>query len=138
MKKVAFDPDGTGVDNGNYFGFPFSVEQAPLVLLSVPWDVTASYGKGASQAPDAIIGASTQLDLYDSFAPDQWRKGVGTIGIDYTIAERSDLLGRESKKVIEHLEAGGDASDPRTRRRIEKINHHCRELNDYVYNTARD
>lgn len=138
MDKRSFDPDATGVNNGNYFGLPFTVDESPLVLLSVPWDVTASYGKGASEAPDAIIGASTQLDLYDSFAPGLWERGIGTIGIDYAIAERSDVLSRESKKVIEHLESGGDVSDPRARNRIERINNHCADLNRYVYDKARE
>jgi len=138
MDKCSFDPDATGVNNGNYFGLPFSVGQSPVVLLSVPWDVTASYGRGAAQAPDAIIGASTQLDLCDSFAAELWQRGIGTIGIDYSIAERSDVLSRDSQKVIEHLEAGGDVSDPRVRNRIERINHHCAELTGYVYDKARE
>ena len=28
MDRKDFDPDGVGVDNGNYFGFPFTEEDA--------------------------------------------------------------------------------------------------------------
>ena len=35
-----FDPDGVGVDNGTYFGLPFTPDDAELVLISAPWDVT--------------------------------------------------------------------------------------------------
>jgi agmatinase len=133
MKHIAYDPNATGVYNGNYFGLPFTVEESALALLSVPWDVTASYGKGASSAPDAIIEASTQLDLYDRFAPQAWERGVGTIAIDYSIQETSDKLNVDSKKVIEHLEAGESIDEGRIKHRIERINNTCAELNESVY-----
>ena len=50
-----FDPNGVGVDNGAYFGLPFTTDEARLILISVPWDVTVSYGSGTADAPDAII-----------------------------------------------------------------------------------
>lgn len=132
-----FDPDATGISNGNYFGFPFTVEQAALALLSVPWDVTASYGKGASSAPDAIIEASTQLDFYDPMAPRAWERGVATVGIDYDIQELSGKLGQDSQKLIEHLESGGTANDLRVRGKAERINAASEQINEYVYDTAR-
>ena len=59
-----FDPNGVGIANGNIFGFPVSEEEADLVIIPVPWDATASYGKGTSDGPQAILDASTQLDFY--------------------------------------------------------------------------
>ena len=59
-----FDPNGVGIANGNIFGFPYSEQEADIVLIPVPWDATASYGKGASNGPQAILDASTQLDFY--------------------------------------------------------------------------
>lgn len=48
MELKNFDPNGVGVDNGAFFGLPFTPEQAALVLISAPWDVTVSYGAGAA------------------------------------------------------------------------------------------
>ena len=45
-----FDPNGVGLDNGAYFGLPFTPDEARLVLISAPWDVTVSYGTGTSEA----------------------------------------------------------------------------------------
>jgi agmatinase len=59
-----FDPNGVGIANGNIFGFPYTEEEANIVLIPVPWDATASYGKGTSNGPQAILDASTQLDFY--------------------------------------------------------------------------
>lgn len=138
MKIEDFDPNGTGQDNGNYFGLPFTPEDSELVLLSVPWDVTASYGGGARFGPDAIIGASTQLDLYDSLNPGGWKRGIGTIGIDYGIQDKSEFLRDEAVKVMKHLEHGGKTSDDYVVRKAERINNASLELNDYVYRQAED
>lgn len=131
-----FDPNGTGIDNGNYFGLPFAPEQSRLVLLSVPWDVTASYGEGTAYAPDAIIGASTQLDLYDPVNPGAWRRGIGTIPIDYSIQEGSTLMRDEAKKVMRHLESGKSLGDNINAKRLELINERSTQLNDKVYDAA--
>ena len=133
---MIFNPDDVGVDNGSYFGFPFTDEQARLVLVSVPWDVTVSYGSGASYAPDAIIEASTQLDFCDPIAPDAWRKGIATAPVDYTIQELSQRLRHDAERVIQHLEHGGEmtgvAGEMMTRR-LKRVNEGCRRMNDLVY-----
>ena len=108
---TTFDPDGVGIDNGNYFGMPYTAEEAALVLLSVPWDVTVSYGAGTAAAPEALIGASTQLDFYDPAAPDAWRRGIATLPVDETLAAASQQLRTEACRVIDLLEQGGSADD---------------------------
>ena len=40
MDLKTFNPNGVGVDNGAYYGLPFTPEEAALVLVSAPWDVT--------------------------------------------------------------------------------------------------
>lgn len=137
MDRKDFDPDGVGVDNGNYFGFPFTEEDARLVLLSVPWDVTASYGGGAAFGPDAIIEASTQLDFYDPMSPGAWKKGVATVPIDYSVQDRSARLRPDAKKIMESLQEGGIAfEDYLMPRRLERINTASAELNRTVYEAA--
>ncbi|MDL2319586.1 agmatinase family protein [Alistipes sp. OttesenSCG-928-B03] len=136
METNHFDPNGTGQDNGNYFGLPFTPEESRLVLLSVPWDVTSSYGEGSAYAPDAIIGASTQLDLYEPAAPGVWQRGIGTIGIDYRIQESSVLLREEARKVMKHLENGKNPDDDYVTRRVALINEKSAGLNDKVYDES--
>ncbi len=129
-----FNPDGVGVANGNYFGMPFTPDNARLVLVSVPWDVTSSYGAGASAAPDAIIEASTQLDFFDSYAPDAWRKGIATAEIDYSIQETSVALREDAVRIMENLESGGKTEDNfLLSRRLEKINEASKQINSQVY-----
>ena len=59
-----FDPNGVGIANGNIFGFPYTESEANIVIVPIPWDATASYGKGTSDGPEAILEASTQLDFF--------------------------------------------------------------------------
>lgn len=132
--KKAYNPSDVGCCNGNYFGMPFSPEESRLVLVSAPWGVTASYGGGQSYAPDAIIKASTQLDFYDPVSRDEWKKGIATVPIDYSIQDADSLLRSDAKKVIKFLEEGGtifDSSMLSTRRA--RVNMGSAEVNCKIY-----
>ncbi len=129
MDEITFDPEGVGVDNGSYFGLPFTPEKAELVLISAPWDVTVSYGSGTAYAPDAIIEASTQLDFYDPLAPGAWRAGVATADIDYTLQESSQRLRVDAERVIAHLEGGGALDDDYVVRKVRRVNEGCVVMN---------
>lgn len=137
MSIQNFNPDSVGVDNGNYFGMPFTPEASKLVIVSAPWDVTSSYGAGSSYAPDAIICASTQLDFYDPVSPDRWREGIATEQIDYSILELSQRLRPDAERVIEHLEDGGDASGDYFIRKIRRINEGSAKVNAKIYAQCR-
>ncbi|MFR9650662.1 MAG: agmatinase family protein [Rikenellaceae bacterium] len=129
-----FDSSGVGVANGNFFSLPFTIDDSKVVLMCVPWDVTVSYGHGTAKAPAALIEASSQLDLYDSSAPDAWRAGVATLPIDHTIEQLSNATRPVAKRVIEHLEAGGDQGD--VEELIQQVNGASRQMNEIVYNTV--
>ncbi|MFR9583603.1 MAG: arginase family protein, partial [Rikenellaceae bacterium] len=138
MNLFDFNPNGVGVDNGSYFGLPSTVEESKLVLISAPWDVSVSYGAGTAYAPDAIIEASTQLDLYDSSAPEAWREGIATADIDYSIAELSQSLRSDAKKIIDHLEDGGLVTDDYVSRKLKRVNEGSQRLNNNIYSQSRD
>lgn len=82
--NIEFDASGVGVPNGRYFGMPFSNEECPVVLVSVPWDATVSYSDGTARGPEAIIDASVQVDLYDekSEGSDSFKIGTDDTLID--------------------------------------------------------
>src|SRR5512135_499866 len=60
-----FDPSGTGSADQGIFGLPVTPEKSRLWLISVPWEVTTSYGAGAAKGPETILRASPQVDLFD-------------------------------------------------------------------------
>ena len=94
-------------DNGTYFGMPCRPESAALVLVSAPWDATAPEGSSSSYAPDAMIEESMRMDLYDPLSPDEWRKGIATADIDYTIQEISQNLRQDVERLRAREEKGG-------------------------------
>lgn len=136
MAELLFYPDDVGVDTGTYFGMPYTPDEAQLVLISAPWDVTVSYGAGTAYGPDALIEASTQLDFYDPAAPDAWRKGIATADIDYSLQELSERLRHDAVRVIEHLEQGGAIDDDRVVRKIRRVNEGSNSLNQNIFEEA--
>ncbi len=105
-----FDPNGVGVANGNVFGFPVSLEEADLVIIPVPWDVTASYKKGTSRGPVSILEASTQLDFYHPLVENAAYKKVHMLPISDDWVKLNDKYNGQLKPYFEALE-NGDSVD---------------------------
>ncbi len=131
-----FNPNDVGVDNGNFFGLPYSPFKSRVVFISVPWDVTTSYKPGTAKGPQAILEASTQVDIFDFDVPRAWEIGHGTVPINMDIMKKSIANRKKAQEIIEHLEEGGSLDDPEIAKKQKKINKASEELNDYVYHTT--
>lgn len=129
-----FDPNGVGLSFNNIFGLPFHEDDAKLILVPVPWEVTASYNAGASRAPEYICKASVQVDLYDADVPNGWRQGFYMQEINKHILLRSDYLRKEAELYIKFLSEGGHISENVfLQRSLEDVNKGSHELNEWVY-----
>ena len=71
----SYDPNSVSNPNNNIFGLPTNEEDSRLIIVPVPWEVTVSYGSGTARAPEAMLKASMQIDLFDPEMPDAWKKG---------------------------------------------------------------
>lgn len=107
----AFDPNGVGVANGNIFGFPVAEQNADIVIIPVPWDATASYGKGTSDGPKAILDASTQLDFYHPQLPEAWNTQVFMTPISEDWKQINADLCIQAIAYIQFLENGGKLTE---------------------------
>ncbi len=65
MSTAKFDPATTISSEFGIFGIPLTEAECKVILLPVPWEVTTSYGSGASNGPQIIRDASEQIDLFD-------------------------------------------------------------------------
>lgn len=89
-EKIAdFDPNSAADELGGIYGLPFDVDDAQIVIVPVPWDVTVSYKDGASGGPDAVLAASRQVDLYDPSVKDAWKIGIAMDDISEEVATES-------------------------------------------------
>lgn len=134
-EKIAqFDPNGIGQLNDGMFGLPFSFEECDTVLIPVPWEVTVSYGGGTAQGPEAILTASYQVDLYDPFVQDAWKKGIALDEISEEIKTKSETLRQSAERYIEALANGKKENDPELLKTSQLIQKECLWLNQWVKN----
>jgi agmatinase len=103
-----FDPNGVGIANGNIFGFPYTEQDADIVIIPIPWDATASYGKGTSNGPQAILDASTQLDFYHPELDKAYDTKVYMAPISNEWKEINDICCEKGMRYIHFLEENGE------------------------------
>lgn len=133
-----FNPNGIGLKNGNFIGLPFSEETAKVVLLPVPWDVTVSYGEGTALAPQAILDASSQLDLFDLDVKEAWKRGIFFQPVNEDVLGIRNKLRPDAAKYIDFLENGGEVAENREMMALlTEINAQCESMNYFVYCEAK-
>jgi agmatinase len=129
-----FDPNSVGLKANNIFGLPFSEEEAQLVLLPVPWEVTVSYRAGTARGPEKLFNAAMQVDLFDPDVIDGWKKGFYMQPIDRNIRTKSDYLRQCAELIISNMVDGGNAQDnTQLSEKLNEINEGGKMLHDWVY-----
>jgi agmatinase len=134
-----FDPNGASNPNNNIFGLPTTEEEAQMVILPVPWEVTVSYNAGTARAAEHVFKASLQVDLFDNDYRDLWKKGIYMRPSDKKILMKSDYLRKEAELYIDYISKG---------EMVEKNSFMCKSLkeinegglfiNNWVYEQTRD
>ncbi|HVA97903.1 MAG TPA: arginase family protein, partial [Bacteroidia bacterium] len=105
-KIKQFDPNGIGDMANNIFGLPFKSDEAEVIIIPVPWEVTVSYSAGTANGPKAVYDASFQVDLYDAEIKNAWHKGIFMETISAKIQKQSNELRKKAEKYISLLETG--------------------------------
>ncbi|MBL7964151.1 MAG: agmatinase family protein [Flavobacteriales bacterium] len=132
-KIASFDPNGPGAADSGLFGLPFSCEEADIVLVPVPWEVTTSYGGGTAHGPEAILEASRQVDLHHPEFPELWKRGIAMDEVPQALVEQSAALKKEAARVIEVLVEGGSAAQKaRAKKALKLVNEECAVMNEWV------
>lgn len=126
-----FDPNAAASPDSGIFGLPFTYEQAALVYLPVPWEVTTSYGGGTSKGPAAILQASHQVDLFDLDVARPWSPGLFMLPESSDILALNDAAKAEATKIIE---VGGTClDDAELLNSLAIVNDAGEQLNQHVY-----
>jgi agmatinase len=104
MGDTTFDPNAAAALDSGIYGLPDTPEDAGVVLIPVPWEVTTSYRQGTAGGPAAVLDASRQVDLFDVETGMPYKAGIA-------LAEESpevhawNLEGREAAARV--IEAAG-------------------------------
>ncbi len=128
-----FDPNGPGIIN-NLFGLPFTKENAKMVVVPVPWEVTVSYKAGTASGPEAILNASSQIDLFHREIKDIWKMGITMYAVSEKIYAENKILRTLAENHIQSLE---NRTETEANKIVtDKINEACENLNIYIKNTC--
>jgi agmatinase len=134
-----FDPNGVGNPNNNIFSLPFSEEDARLVILPIPWEVTVSYTAGTARAPEHMLNASLQVDLFDLDYRDVWKQGFYMLPCDKKVLMKSDYLRKEAELYINYIANGEVVADNKFMcKTLKEINEGSLFLNNWVYEQTKD
>ncbi|MBT4065678.1 MAG: hypothetical protein HOE76_00455 [Euryarchaeota archaeon] len=85
---------------GNFLGLPNVKGNPDIIIASIPYELTTSYGQGTADGPAACIEASGQVELYDDLLGKELPAGaiIHTIepwnGEGDTLQEQLDGIGR--------------------------------------------
>ncbi len=132
-----FDPNALGDANNNIYGLPFNTDEAEVVIIPVPWEVTVSYRAGTALGPQAVFDSSFQVDLFDPKIADAWKIGIAMEPVSDDISSKNESLRRKSELYISLLEEG---ETPETNSKMEDIrtavNAECLKMNNWVKTKA--
>lgn len=131
-RKAKFDATTTISSEFGIFGIPLSEEECQLVMLPVPWEVTTSYGKGASNGPRIIRQASEQIDLFDFETKTAYEAGYFMKEISEEINNKSKNFKEIAQKVI-HMKTEQSDDKATIDKLTAQVNQASRELTDWVY-----
>jgi agmatinase len=81
LPRMSFDPAAPAAADAGIFGLDASPDTARIVLIPVPFDATTSYKAGASGGPQAILSASSQVDLFDIDTGRPYEAGIAMLPI---------------------------------------------------------
>jgi agmatinase len=126
---MPFDPSAAALPGSGIFGLPHSEAEAALVLVPVPFEATTSYGGGTARGPEAILGASRQVDLFDVETGRPYEKGIHLVAAP----EEIERLGRSARATAAPVvAAGGTGKDPALLRAAAEVNEACGRVNAWL------
>ena len=134
-----FDPNSVGNPSNNIFGLPFTEEDARLIILPIPWEVTVSYNAGTARAPDHIFNSSLQVDLYDADVLDGWKQGFYMMPCDKKVLMKSDYLRKEAELLINYIAHDEIVADNKFMcKSLKEINAGSDFLNNWVFERTKE
>lgn len=131
-KKTIIDPNAKASSKDGIYGLPFKENEAQVVYIPVPWDVTTSYQAGTSKGPGAILAASEQIDFFDLDFVDAYQAGL-FMKKESAKIKKLNLEGRALAKKIIDADDEAMKKNKVLQKNLAKVNQICEDLNNEVY-----
>jgi agmatinase len=126
-----FDPNAAAAPGSGLFGLDSNPRQAAVWVFSAPFDATASYRKGAHRAPQALLQASRQIDLYDAWTGRPYEQGIASMPADLRIERWNRQASPLADQVIA---AGGNVRNSASlRAALQRVNDLSARVNAAVH-----
>jgi agmatinase len=117
------------------FGSNCSINDASLIVIPAPWEVTVSTRSGTALGPETILKASYQLGLYSPEFPNRDQIDIAMLPIPHDWKIVSDTLRHDTAGYIHALELGIQYTTmPKSI--LQKINSHTRLFIEELKNKA--
>ena len=129
-----FDSNIASNPKNTIFGLPFTEEDARLIIIPIPWEVTVSSGSGTSRAGEHIFNASMQVDVFDEESGNAWKQGIFMRHPDRKVLMKSDYLRKEAELYINYISKGEEIEKNSFMcKSLKEINEGSANLNKWVY-----
>jgi agmatinase len=136
-EKRTFDPTVTISADFGIFGIPMTEQEARVVLVPVPWEVTTSYGKGAAQGPQIIRQASEQVDLFDIEVGKAYETGYFMREFPQDLAQKNNKFKELAQELIA-MRTNMSDNEAKMDQLATQVNKACCEMTDWVYGQCSD
>jgi agmatinase len=126
-----FNPNAAAAADSGIFGLPYTVAEAKIVLIPVPWEATTSYGRGTAKGPQVIMNASKQVDLFDLDLGNIFEAGIAMLPESSALQQWNTAASEAALAVID---AGGyQPGLKHLQQAVDDVNAYSQQVNDYVY-----
>ncbi len=133
-----FNPNKVSNPNNNIFGLPFTEEDAKLIIIPVPWEVTVSHLAGTARAADHVYRSSLFVDIFDVDGDAGWKKGFYMQEIDKKLLFKNDYLRKEAELYIDYISQGASIEENKFMyKSLKEINEGSAFMNKWVYENSK-
>ncbi len=131
-----FDPTTTISSEFGIFGIPLSEEDSRVTLIPVPWEVTTSYGSGASDGPRIIREASEQIDLFDFETGKAYEAGFFMREFPAELKSMNDIYKKKAQELI-HLRTRQSEDYALMNQLANEVNDACEKMRLWVFDQCK-
>lgn len=132
-----FDPATTISAEFGIFGIPLTEDESKVVLVPVPWEVTTSYGEGASRGPAIIRQASEQVDLFDIEVGKSYESGYFMREFPENLCAMNDKFKAIAQELIE-MRTNLSEEHKKMSELASQVNEACDHMSQWVYDQCSD